>query len=189
MGISWCNGYLMIWHCPCPRWHAPLFNATVRSALRKHRMGPRRESVWLWVYVLKYLFIILWQALRFIWLMHAARAYYSRLHNACVCVCVWVYPGESICVLCKAAFCSGWLFVYLYETRHSIMPSHMPLLSKYDACIQEICALSLLPQSFIRCCRIVRRCNRLSLKLSSISIACSQGENCINLTDYQGVAY
>jgi len=28
--------------------------------------------------VLKYLFIILWQALRFIWLMYATRAYYSE---------------------------------------------------------------------------------------------------------------
>lgn len=98
------------------------------------------------MHALKYLFIILWQALRFIWLMHAARAEpiihgcivpATRDWQLCVCrvfVCVCCVCCVCCCavhayVSCKAAFCLPRVFVYLCirETTHSIMVSHSAL--------------------------------------------------------------
>lgn len=106
------------------------FNAKDVFIVRIRRMGQQRErelrgagerdSLWVrvrCVHALKYLFIILWQALRFIWLMHATRA--EPIIHGCIVPATrsCVYTVCVLCVfcllLCCACICfmqSGFLF-------------------------------------------------------------------------------
>lgn len=98
------------------------FNAKDVFIVRIRRMGQRRaaregvksaserDSLWVrvrCVQALKYLFIILWQALRFIWLMHATRA--EPIIHGCIVPatrsCVYVHCVCAVCIVFVVVLC------------------------------------------------------------------------------------
>lgn len=83
-------GYLTVKYYS--RQHSPMLNANGAPRITHTPHGTKgRKSD----FVLKYLFIILWQALRFIWLMHAEPE--PIIHDCIVCACV-CYLFMRVCV-------------------------------------------------------------------------------------------